>query len=296
MQVAYHIGAHATDEDRLLRCLLVNQDRLHAEGVIVPGPGRYRKLIRETQNALDGKLPSAASQVALLDSIVDEDNIQRLVLSAENFICVPQRVLQYDRLYALAERRLPVLENLLPAEQVEFHIALRNPATFIPALVQRSGDSDPSSVLHGINVRELYWSEFIRRIRNICPNVHLIVWANEDTPLIWSDLLLSLAGLATDAPALKGADDMLSEIMAPEGMERYRQYITARPGLNPAQRNQVIQAFLDKFALPEKVEEELDLTGYGSDWSAAAVEEMTLAYEEDLTRIAAMTDIDFLEP
>ncbi len=41
MQIALHIGAHCTDEDRLLKCLLMNKEILSDVGTAVPGPGRY---------------------------------------------------------------------------------------------------------------------------------------------------------------------------------------------------------------------------------------------------------------
>ncbi len=38
MEIVYHLGAHCTDEDRLLRCLLKNRGILAQQGIIVPGP------------------------------------------------------------------------------------------------------------------------------------------------------------------------------------------------------------------------------------------------------------------
>ncbi|MES2145513.1 MAG: hypothetical protein V4516_14445, partial [Pseudomonadota bacterium] len=54
MQIVYHLGAHCTDEDRLLRCLLRNRGVLAERGVVVPGPARYRKLLRDTAIQLKG--------------------------------------------------------------------------------------------------------------------------------------------------------------------------------------------------------------------------------------------------
>ena len=46
MQIAFHIGAHCTDEDRLLKSILKNAQMLSQLGIVVPGPGKYRSLIR----------------------------------------------------------------------------------------------------------------------------------------------------------------------------------------------------------------------------------------------------------
>ena len=47
MRIVYHLGAHCTDEDRLVRCLLKNRATLAEQGIVVPAPTRYRKLLRE---------------------------------------------------------------------------------------------------------------------------------------------------------------------------------------------------------------------------------------------------------
>ena len=46
MRIVFHLGAHCTDDERLIRCLLKNRGLLAAQGIIVPGPAHYRSLIR----------------------------------------------------------------------------------------------------------------------------------------------------------------------------------------------------------------------------------------------------------
>jgi hypothetical protein len=53
MQIVYHIGANCTDQDRLLKSVLKNAETFAAQGVKVPGPGKYRRLIRDTIQKLD---------------------------------------------------------------------------------------------------------------------------------------------------------------------------------------------------------------------------------------------------
>ena len=55
MRIVYHLGAHFTDDERLLRCLLKNRDVLAQHDIVVPGPNRYRRLLRETATKLKGK-------------------------------------------------------------------------------------------------------------------------------------------------------------------------------------------------------------------------------------------------
>ena len=56
MEIAFHLGAHCTDENQLLRSLLDDKGRLADQGICVPGPGRYRDVIVNsplTKSALD---------------------------------------------------------------------------------------------------------------------------------------------------------------------------------------------------------------------------------------------------
>lgn len=292
MQLALHIGAHATDDDRLLRGLLKDKERLHRAGIVVPGPGRYRKQIRETLNMTQGSPLSPESREAMLESIVDQDIPNRLVLSAQNFMGSPQRALKQGRLYPLAETRLPALAGLFPASEIEFHLAIRNPASFVPALVQSAGKGDPGQILHNTNPENLIWSDLIHRIRTACPDAFLTVWCNEDTPMIWSQVLLSVAGLSQDVAPLQGQNDLLAEIMSQEGMERYREYLASREPMTQRQRVSVTSVFLDKFALDDEIEEELDMPG----WTPGLVDRLTDAYEEDVERIAAMSDVEMILP
>jgi hypothetical protein len=54
MQIVYHIGANCTDQDRLLKSVLKNANTFATVGVKAPSPGKYRRLIRETIQSLDG--------------------------------------------------------------------------------------------------------------------------------------------------------------------------------------------------------------------------------------------------
>jgi hypothetical protein len=57
-------------------------------------------------------------------------------------------------------------------------------------------------------------------------------------------------------------------------------------------RRRIVSAFLDKFALPEKINVDVELPG----WTEATVERLTKTYEEDVSRIAQMRGVRFLAP
>jgi len=54
MKIAFHIGANCTDDERLLKSLLNNASGFAQHDIKVPGPSRYRRIIRETIQNLNG--------------------------------------------------------------------------------------------------------------------------------------------------------------------------------------------------------------------------------------------------
>ena len=66
MDIAFHIGANCTDEDRLLRSVTKNLPNLAGRGTRVPNPARYRRLLRETIQHLRGGSPEPDTRDVLM--------------------------------------------------------------------------------------------------------------------------------------------------------------------------------------------------------------------------------------
>lgn len=291
MQVVYHLGLHCTDEERLLRVLLKNKGRLAEEGIAIPGPGRYRPVLREALKALRGAPAPAEMQDTMLDSIMDGEGMERVVFSYDSFLCVPEKALGEGRLYPMAGDKTRWFPALFPAAETRFAFAVRNPATFVPALFQRTAGTSFEAFIGAAAPEGLSWAAMVARVRAGSPAVPLTVWCDEDTPLIWPEVVARVAGTARPE-GLAGLDDFLATLLVPEGLERLRAVRAELPALTPALRRRLTAAFLDKFARPEAVEVELDLPG----WTAELVDEMTARYEEDVARIADMDGVDFIAP
>jgi hypothetical protein len=293
MQITLHLGVQCTDEDRLLKGLLKNVGDLRKDGICIPGPGRYRTLLSDTLNTLGEATPAPEAREVLLDAILDEDpeTVRRLVLSHENLLSVPKLALSGGRLYRKLEQRLPAMARLFPGDGIEIFVGLRNFATYLPAVYHSTPHGSFDEFLSGADPMHLRWSEMIARIRTALPEAPLTAWCNEDTPLIWGELLHEMAGIDTDRK-ITGAFDLFSEIVSPEGMERFRAFLKENPTVNETQTRRVMMAFLDKYALDEAVEEELDLPG----WDAAYVDMLTELYDEDVWQIGQMPGVTLIEP
>ncbi len=289
MQLIFHMGAHYTEEDRLLRCLLRNKEDFAKRGVAVPGPGRYRKLIRDTLNAMKLHEPAAQGREVLLDAILDEERADRMILSNAHIFGPAKSAVQAGRLYPKATDKLTRLVRLFSEDEVTMFMALRNPATFLHTLAERVDDPQLDSIVTPSTALSIRWSELIDRIRQDVPNLKLTLWCNEDAPLIWAQIIREMGGIE-EGEKITGGFDLLSEIMSTEGMQRFRTYLASHPQMGEQQKRRVMEAFLDKFAVPDAVEQELDLP----DWDTAFVDQMTAQYEDDVLAIQAMPGVNFL--
>jgi hypothetical protein len=288
MRIVYHLGAHCTDEERLVRCLLKNRGLLAEQGIVVPAPTRYRKLLRDTAVQLKGASATVETQALVLEQIMDEDVADRLVLSWDSFLSFPQWVLR-GQMYGFAGERIRAFTQIFPEIEAEFHLAIRNPATFLPALFDKQKGKSYDEFIEGSDPAALRWSDVVGQILRQNPGVPLVIWCDEDTPLIWPEVLQAVSG-HDDAMALEETDELLSGIMSPEGLARMRNYLETHPPASIQQRRRIVSAFLDKFALKEKVVMEFTLPGWTEDMVAA----MTARYAEDVALIRQMPGVSFI--
>jgi hypothetical protein len=290
MRIVYHLGAHCTDEERLIRCLLKNRGVLAPQGIIIPPPSRYRGLLRDTAIQLKGATASLETQAIVLDQIMSEDRAERLIFSWEHFLSLPNWALNRT-LYPSAGERVRAFTQIFPEIEAEFHLALRNPATFLPGLLSKQTPPDYAKAMAGAEPLDLRWSDTIRRIQRMNPAVNLTVWCDEDTPLIWPEVLQAVAGYAPDT-VIDGTFDVLAMIMTADGLRRLRAYLETKGPFTPERRRRAVTAFLDKFARADQLEVQIEMP----QWTADLVARMTEAYDRDVALIAAMPGVTFIAP
>jgi len=290
MRIVYHLGAHCTDDERLIRCLLKNRAVLADQGIVVPSPTRYRKLLRDTAMQLKGASASMETQAIVLEQIMDEPLADRLILSWDSFLSFPAWALAQG-FYAMAGERIAAFTQIFPEIQAEFHLAIRNPATFLPALKDRMSVKGQSDILTGVDPLTLRWSAAVRQILATVPGAEVTVWCDEDTPLLWPEVLQAVSGHAAST-VLEDTDELLAIIMTADGLSRMKAYCTAHPPASVSQRRRIVTAFLEKFARPDQMEVDVALPG----WTEALVTRLTDLYHEDVARIAAIPGVRLLAP
>jgi hypothetical protein len=292
LRVVFHLGAHQTDHDRLVRSLLTNRDILARQRVAVPGPGRYRTVLRDVVNRLRGEPATEEAEELLLEAVCDGDLPDTLFLSSENFICLPQRVLDDGRLYTRAYKTA-WLRQLFPRHEAVFAIALRDPASFVPALFRARGnrDLDFDDYMTGVDPLALRWSEVVDTIRAHNPGSAIIVWCNEDTPLAWGSVMRAVTGLP-EAAALNGLLDIALRIVTPEGADAIAAHFGRPPHFDGPEVRLALARLIEAHARPEGLSEEIDLPG----WDEALIGRLTTAYDEDVARIATIPEVRFITP
>ncbi|ABD55550.1 hypothetical protein [Jannaschia sp. CCS1] len=291
MQVVYHLGAPCTDADQLIMSLLKNRLRLAQAGIFVPVPGRYRAVIRDTARALKGQPAGKEVQEALLDAIVDDAQVDRLVLSDPRFVCINRLVVQGAQIWPMIERAATGLRALFPEAHVEFFIGMRDPATLIPALFKASRFSDFAEFTENMQPHAVAWSETLRRLQLAHPDCRITAWCNEDTPLLWGEILRELAGVGPEGE-LDGINDLAVSIMEEEGLKRMGQWFGQNPPKTEAQRRRALTAFLERYAKAGEIEETLNLPG----WDEALMAEMSQSYDQDMEVIARLPGVTLLVP
>ena len=291
MKITLHIGAHMTDEDRLMRSLIRNNQRLADEGIFIPGPSKFRDILRDVSTRLRGDVANPETLDFVLDAILDTTEAAHVVLSDQSFLCGAGQVMAEGGYYVRAGAKSAWLRNVFPGHQVRFALGLRNPATQIPAVWGGLNGTSFDQFLNGADPLAARWSDVVAAIAAANPGAPLIVWCNEDTPLIWPEVMRAVADHG-DAVRLKGGFDILTQIMETEGMRRLRGYLGTHPPQSEIQRRRILAAFLDKYAKLEEIEETVDAPG----WTAEMIEDMTQAYEDDIARVQAIPGVTFLAP
>lgn len=289
IQIVYHLGAPYTDNDQVTWSLRKDASLLAEKGVFLRRPRKYRSLVAEMVKELQGEKPSVVDQENLLNSIIGSEKINRLIMSNGGFLGVPAWMFYGGVFYKNAAKNIAAIRNLFPDNPCEFFLGVANPAVFIPAVFNAQSEKDYAQFMDNTDLAHVRWSDVVRRIQQAIPDCPLTIWANEDTPIIWPEVLRGIAGLEPDI-RLNGELDILREIISEEGFAALETYLADRTDLSDKKRKKTWAVFLEKYYLQEAVDETIDMPG----WVDETVEALTTIYEHDLEVIKTLPGVKFL--
>lgn len=291
MRISYHLGVHGTDDERLVRGLMKDRGVLEAAGLAVPAPRLYRQILPRLARSLRGAPAGPDAQQILLDSVLEGDLPHHLIFSHENLLCFPAQAISQQGLYTNLHHRVVAYSNIFPQEDSVFFLALRNPASLIPALVTKINDGGYDALMGDVDPLSLRWAPAIRQVFETVPSAALTVWCDEDTPLLWPEVLRAVAGLGPE-DELSADFDVLAQVMTEDGLTRLKAFFESHPPQSIAQRRRATSAFLDKYSRPDELEMSVELPG----WTDDLVEQLTAIYDADCAEVAAIEGVNFLSP
>ncbi|PWE30990.1 hypothetical protein C4N9_04365 [Pararhodobacter marinus] len=291
MEIAFHLGAHCTDRDALVQCLMRNRATLLEQGIAVPGPGRYRQQLRQIAFDMRERETSAETQEILLDGILDEDEVDRVVFSSENLLSMPPWVVNDGQLYHAAADRAAMIRHLFPEARLEFFLAIRNPATLLPALAAGDSSGALARRLAEGDPGLLRWSDMLARVTEAVPDVPITIWCDEDTPLLWPEILRAVSGHAPDT-VLEGWLAWYWDLVTPRTHAAMRRWFDRNPPADDAARRKMLGVLLSRFVKEDAVAPDPLIPG----WTGDTIERLTEIYEADIDLAASIPGVTLLEP
>jgi hypothetical protein len=135
------------------------------------------------------------------------------------------------------------------------------------------------------------WPGLIHRMRTVLPRAKITAWCNEDTPFIWPKILPHLIGLNAEDP-VKAGYDLIGSLVTEIGAQKMQNYFKANPPNSEKERQRVLAAFLEHYANPEAMEEEITLPG----WTNDLLSSLSDLYDEDVNTIISRGDVKVIEP
>lgn len=286
MVIAFYLGSECADGGRLLRSVLRSRAILGGQSIVVPPPRHYRNLTRAALAVLNGDTSDPDRIGALIDEVTAREPAERSVMFAESVIGEPGQSLDGGMLCPLAPLRLAAFRALLQGRPLEFHLTLCNPALMAQTLAQRD-ETRPS--MTGTEARGLSWLATMTEIIRTNPGIRMTLWCNEDTALIWPEVLRAVSGYRGPA-LLDGDNDLLAALLTDEGYRSLARSLLARPPRSPAERRIRIGVALEADAKPGALDLDITLPG----WTEADVAAVTDRYIADCAEIAALPGVTFI--
>jgi hypothetical protein len=291
MQMVFHMGVHSTDGDRLLKTLLNNRSALQKVGTEVVTPNRYRGMFDEALKSLNGGTATTEMEQIMLDAMLDGDDTSRVVMSTPTFMGAPGRAVGQEGIYPQMGSRAAALARLFPSAESEFHVALRNPATLLTDVLPQIANSNYSSMMQGCHPLQLRWRVTIQNLVRAAQGRRMVLWCHEDVPLIWPEVLRSVAGLPQNVP-LSGGLLYMHEILGDVGIARLRDAMGGQDQISVAQRRQIYSDVLESNALSGSLDQVVELPG----WTQEIVDQVTENYRTDVAEIAVLPGVEFILP
>lgn len=287
-QIAFHVGVHTTDEERLFRSLRLNADVLREQKIELCDNQLNEPILNEAAQALRGGIASPEMEEVVIDALVEEDDTARLIISRPTLLGVPRRLFNVTSMMEYTGEKMIELTNIVPTVEAEFHIGIKNPVTLMARLINRASISY-DMLMNGTDPLKKRWGPTMIDVVQKLRGRKLVVWCHEDMPMIFPEVLHRLSGVSAET-TLKGGDRLLRDLLTPEGVKHLREEIA--DDMEITARRAAVEVLLEKYTRKDVMSMDIDCPG----WTKDVVEQMTADYHEDIAMIAALPGVEFISP
>lgn len=291
MQVVLHAGAAFTDDGRVLASLQANLAARPDHSAFLFGPRRYRQILKPALDRLDTD-PQPPGEVLKNGPPIPYGLTEgRLILSAPDLIGEASTAIMDGQFYPLAGKRLAYINEVFNDDQLQVCIGLLHPGYFISKILTPLTVEQRWAVVNSTDLSCLSWLGMVEDIRDLVPDAQLTLWCNEDTPFIWGDVLRTLIGMPKAEP-LQDEYDLLESLLTEDGKSALSNLLETDEEQEVRVTPEDLASVLERYADPEKIEEDLELPG----WTDEIFSAFSELYEQDIAKIQSMTDVQFLSP
>ena len=196
MQLAILAGVHTTSFSLLQQCVELNSRQYLRNGTFVTKYSGYKHYLSD---ALDQQLEESGGVefdwTAILGSETSVRYKYRTIISSEGFFGAPRLAARGARFYHRASDRVGALVQFVPDADIELIVLVRNPATFLPALFDKTSVATFKRFIGDADPREYSWYKMFSELSENYKNINFSVFCYEELPLIWGELLRAIGSL-----------------------------------------------------------------------------------------------------
>lgn len=271
--ILYHIVSPYFGCRNLLWSLRQNAGPMRAAGLQVPRPSAYQKLLAQVAA---GQMPPGDA-VAL----VPVPDVGQLFLTDRMMMQPGPQMWDGVLWFPSIGERAARVRSVFPDADFRLFVTVANPARLLSAVLASDGElpEDPGKA----NPFWLAWADVIGDLRHHLPETPVTLWCAEESPFVWQRLMREASGLGPSVP-LTGTLAPLQGMVSDAALDRLEAYLAQHPSYSETARAEVIGKFLERFAAPEALEEEIVIPG----WTDALSADMDVQYDADIGQIALM--------
>lgn len=259
--------------DQLIRTLRPIALSLRKTGISIPDPQKYREVFSRKVRGAEGGV-FMPLEVERMSETLDE-SAELLVLSFNDFMSAPSDIFAGGVIYGEAHHRIEYLRNLFPNREMTLFFSAANPGAVMAAMLN-SGAMNGDRAGKLAHIRPL-WSELTERIDLFHPDLPVILWANEDTPVTWPAILREVLDLPENS-AVPGGLHMAGAVLDGRAREDLGSRISKDLPKSELQMMRLLSVFLWDNVDRSRTEFEVDHAG----WDQETIDDFTLIYEQDL--------------